>query len=131
MRKHYHYAKNLAILALLIMTFTTLFYHAPKIISTAVNMTVLNDNIQFYNEQYRKTNEMTEEVQKDFEARNEYYNSQDPMVHWFANLNSLLKLLVFVVALASYPMFLYMWVVLIAERVRRVKARKQRSRKVA
>ena len=135
MRKHYYFAKTLAILSLLIMTLTTLFYCAPKVISTAAKMAVLNDNIQYYNEQYRKTDEMTEEVQKYFDARNEYYNSQDTLVHWFANLNSLFKMLVSVVAIASYPMFLYMWTVLIATRVRRMRRAKvreqQQRRKVA
>lgn len=132
MRKHYYFAKTLAILSLLIMTLTTLFYCAPKVISTAAKMAVLNDNIQYYNEQYRKTDEMTEGVQKYFDARNEYYNSQDTLVHWFANLNSLFKMLVSVAAIASYPMFLYMWTVLIATRVRRmrrVKVREQQQRR--
>ena len=118
MRKHYYFAKTLAILSLLIMTLTTLFYCAPKVISTAAKMAVLNDNIQYYNEQYRKTDEMTEEVQKYFDARNEYYKSQDTLVHWFANLKSLFKMLVVVAAMASYPMFLYMWTVLIVRRLR-------------
>lgn len=135
MRKHYYFAKTLAILSLLIMTLITLFYCAPKVISTAAKMAVLNDNIQYYNEQYRKTDEMTEGVQKYFDARNEYYNSQDTLVHWFANLNSLFKMLVSVAAIASYPMFLYMWTVLIATRVRRMRRAKvreqQQRRKVA
>lgn len=130
MRKHYYFAKTLAILSLFIMTLATLCHYAPKVISTATEMAILHDNIQFYNEQYMKNNEMTEEVKEYFEARAKYYNSQDPIVRWFANLNSLLKLLVFVVAIASYPAYLYMWIILIATKIREARIKKQQRRKV-
>lgn len=134
MRKNYYCAIIIAILSLLIMTLTTMFCYSPKIILTACKMAVLNDNINFYNEQDIKTDKMTEEVQRDINERNKYYNSQDPLIHWFANLSTLLKLLFTLLALASYPMFLYMWLVFIALIVikkRRAKVRKQQRRKVA
>ena len=128
MRKHYYFAKTLAVLYLLIMTFTTMFYGAPKIIVTAHEMLVLHEKIQMYNDATIKTDEMTEENIRNCEKRKEYYNSPDSLIHWFANLDRWLKVLVAIAAVASYPMFVYMWLVLILEELAR-KIRRQNHKR--
>lgn len=68
-----------------------------KIYKTAFQLYFINDSIQFYEEQPIKTDEMTKDVEKDFEEReNNFYHSTDPIIRWFSNLNGLLKLAVLV-----------------------------------
>ena len=69
--------------------------NSVKIYKTALELSVLNDNIRYYEEQPIKTNEMTIEAQKDIEIReNNFYNSNDPVIRWFSNLYGFFKVLV-------------------------------------
>ena len=69
--------------------------NSVKIHKTAWQLFVINDNIQYYQEQPRKTDEMTVDIIKEFEYREEkFYNSKDPVISWFSRLHVILKLLV-------------------------------------
>ena len=69
--------------------------NSVKIYKTALELSVLNDNIRYYQEQSIKTDSMTIEAQKDIEIReNDFYNSNDPIIRWFSNLYGLIKLVV-------------------------------------
>ena len=79
----------------------TIWRTSLNVLKTAGRLFVLNDNISVYNEQYRKTDEMTAEAEKYFKEREEnFYNSDDAVVRLYSNSNALLKVVFFVVALA-------------------------------
>lgn len=121
MKKHYIIARTLALLMLFVGTFACINF-ANKIICTATNMAILNDNIQFYNDQYRKTDEMTEEVKYYItERETKYYNSDDQTVYWFANLPTLFKVIIAALACTTYPICIYMWTMLIIMSARKIK----------
>lgn len=68
---------------------------SAKLAWTCAKLAIINDNIQFYNEAERKTDEMTKEAEELFEFREkEFYNSEDFMVRTFSNLNPIVKILV-------------------------------------
>ena len=74
--------------------------NSVKIYKTALELSVLNDNIRYYEEQTIKTNEMTAQAERDSEIReNDFYNSNDPVIRWFSNLYGLIKLVVLAVDL--------------------------------
>ena len=69
--------------------------NSVKIHETALELFVIYDNIQYYQDQPRKTDGMTVDIIKEFEYREEnFYNSKDPVIRWFSNLFVLLKLVV-------------------------------------
>lgn len=71
-----------------------------KLLKTATELCIINDNIAVYNEQYRKTDVMTAEVKKLFEEREEkFYNSDDIVVRIYSNSCSFLKLFFIIVSL--------------------------------
>lgn len=100
---------NIGTLLIMLFGMISIFSISGKVLKTAANLIVLNDNIQYYNEQYRKTDAMTEKALEYMEEReNNYYNSEDSIVRGFSNLNTLFKLFAILVALASYPFVLYL-----------------------
>lgn len=74
-----------------------------KILSTVGDLIVLNDNIRFYNESPIKTDESTEKCQEYMDARRALYNSPDFIVRSVATKPALVKILIALVVLASYP----------------------------
>ena len=117
--------KILTILTLIIGTVNVLAVNA-EIIKTSVDLLTLKDNAMFYNEQYRKTDAMTEEYRANNAERQKIYNSEDVVVRVFSNQNAIVKMGILVWALASFLLIPYMWLVLIAKEMRRLvrKARK-------
>lgn len=115
-------ARILAFLLLIVGTIS-IFSCLHKIILTGVNLIVLNDNIRYYNEAARKTDRMTDQVEEYFAERAKYYNSEDQVVHFFANLPTLAKALVLLITLATYLAVPAMWVILIIQRIYVIKRR--------
>lgn len=126
MRKHYNFAKILAFFILIVGTLTCLKV-ANKIVATSIDLYVARDNISFYNDQHRKTNEMTMEVRKDFEARNEIYNSEDPLVSWYSTRNILVKIPILITAISYYFAIGYMWSRLMLERIRKISRKRAKT----
>lgn len=118
MRKYYIVAaaRILAFLILIVGTISVISC-ANKIVSTAGNLIVLNGNIRYYNESARKTDKMTEEIEGYFAERAKYYNSEDRVIKNYANLPTLAKALVLLVALATYLALPAMWGILIMQRI--------------
>jgi len=125
----------LTILALLIGS-VVILQTSYKIFKTSVNLAVLSDNAQFYNEQARKTDEMTEQYLENHAERQKIYNSEDFVIRTFSNQNGFVKVLILIVAIIMIPMVILMWVCHILRKYysyRRRKAikAKQASRRVA
>lgn len=79
----------------------TIIGFSAKLGWTCFKLAIINDDIRFYNEAERKTDEMTKEAEELFEFREkEFYNSEDFMVRTFSNLNPFFKCLVIIVSLA-------------------------------
>jgi hypothetical protein len=66
---------------------------------------------------------MTDQVEEYFAERAKYYNSEDQVVHFFANLPTLAKALVLLITLATYLAVPAMWVILIIQRIYVIKRR--------
>ncbi len=103
MKKSMRTLINLFTLALLLVGIVTCHTNNMKIFQTGADLLVLNSNIQFYNEQARKTDNMTAEAEKDFEARRDIYNSEDFVIRTFSNQNALIKIAIIFLAFLSYP----------------------------
>lgn len=103
MKKSMRTLINLFTLALLLVGIATCHTNNVKIFQTASSLIVLNDNIQFYNEQSRKTDSMTADAEKDFEARRDIYNSEDFVIRVFSNQNAVIKIAIIFLAILSYP----------------------------
>ena len=87
--------RRLVLNVMVILGLIVYICNSVKIYKTALELSVLNDNIRYYEEQPIKTNEMTIEAQKDIEIReNNFYNSNDPVTRWFSNLYGFFKVLV-------------------------------------
>lgn len=83
---------------------------SAKLVWTCAKLAIINDNIQFYNEAERKTDEMTMEAEELFEFREkEFYNSEDFLVRTFSNLNPLFKILVIMGDIVILLYLLDMW----------------------
>lgn len=102
-------ARLLTILVLVMGTIGTVEV-ANKVIVTAVNLAAHNDNIRYYNEADRKTNEWTEQVLEEFEAREAYYESEDMLVRVYSTSPTVLKVLGVFLAIALYPALVWMWI---------------------
>lgn len=83
---------------------------SSKIIKTSVQLIGYHDNAAFYNEQARKTDEMTEEYLENDRLRKEIYNSEDDVIRIFSNQNFVVKTFILFVALGMYPVMLLVWV---------------------
>ena len=90
--------RRLVLNVMVILGLIVYICNSVKIYKTALELSVLNDNIRYYQEQSIKTDSMTNEVQIDIEIReNDFYNSNDHIIRWFSNLYGLIK--VFVLAI--------------------------------
>lgn len=129
MKNHYVVTARILAFLLLIVGTISIFSCLNRVVLTAVNLIVLNDNIRCYNEAYRKTDEMTEQVEEYFAERAKYYNSEDKIVNFYANLPTLLKALVLLGALAMYLAVPAMWVILLLHRICKSRRRAAANRK--
>ena len=123
-------ARLLTVLLLVMGTVATLGTSA-KVISTGANLMVLRDNASYYNEQHRKTDEMTEEYNRNQEEREKFYKSEDPVIRGFSNLGTLTKLLCFFLALAIWPGVVLAWLYVLLNiywRLERKLKRRKRKR---
>ena len=93
-----------------IIWFFDSIYISNKIIVTSAKLVILNDNAQFYNEQPRKTDAMTESYLENDALRQEIYNSEDDLVRIFSNQHALVKAVILLLALAMYPLLLLVWI---------------------
>jgi len=105
--------KTLTILTLIIGTATILQANA-EIIRTAGQLLILHDNAAYYNEQPRKTDEMTKKYLENNAERQKIYNSEDVVIRVYSNQHAALKIIILVWALASFVFIPYMWFSLIA-----------------
>lgn len=126
MKKSMRALINLFTLALLLVGIATCHTNNVKVFQTASNLIVLNGNIQFYNEQVRKTDSMTAEAEKDFEARRAIYNSEDFVIRTFSNQNALIKIAIISIAILSYPI---MFVVVVIQILRTYYTLKKKTSK--
>lgn len=100
-----------------------------KVISTSIQLMILNDNATFYNQQERKTDKMTEDYLANDAKRQEIYNSEDDVIRWFSNQNAFIKMCGFLIGLATYPLLLLMWTKQIILQVRRMRRRQNYKNK--
>lgn len=104
-------------IVIIILTFLALVFGtieiarmSNKIIVTSAKLVILNDNAQFYNEQPRKTNAMTESYLENDALRQEIYNSEDDLVRIFSNQHALVKAVILLLAVAMYPLLILVWI---------------------
>ena len=116
---------NLLTLCIMVVGMITLHGVNTKILSTTVDLLVIRDNISFYNEQPRKTDAMTTEAEDWFEERQEIYESEDFVIRTFSNQNTLVKLIIILMTLASYPVMIFIFLVNVA---RMIPAKKRKNR---
>ena len=127
MRKNSSSARILALLMLIAITIPVMVI-ANKILITAINMTIIRENILFYNEQEVKTSQMTREVEFFFREREEkFYKSDDPLVRGFANLPGLIKSLVVVLLIATNAIIASIWIYIFRWWKRRLLRRRRRN----
>lgn len=119
--------KILTILTLVMGTITILQTNA-KIISTSAKLLSMNDSAQFYNEQVRKTDKMTDEYNEMDAERKQIYNSNDVVIRVFSNRNACIKLVVLLWAIVSFPIFGYMWLLLIFQEIRRTNIKRKKEK---
>lgn len=75
-----------------------------KIAKTGASLMVLNDNAQFYNEQARKTDAMTDTFEAEKKERNEkFYQSEDLLIRVYSNLPAMVKLTIWFLSLLLIP----------------------------
>ena len=71
-----------------------------KIAKTGASLMVLNDNAQFYNEQARKTDAMTDTFEAEKKERNEkFYQLEDLLIRVYSNLPAMVKLTIWFLSL--------------------------------
>jgi len=109
---------SLLILICLIFGTVEILILTTKVVKTGTTLIRINDNIQYYNSSDRKTDDWTYQVQQEFNERESLYSSSDTVVRLFANLPAFLKLLVLLLAIATYPAVGWMWVFLIVRQIR-------------
>ena len=104
-------------IVIIILTFLALVFGtieiarmSNKIIVTSAKLVILNDNAQFYNEQPRKTDAMTESYLENDALRQEIYNSEDDLVRIFSNQHALVKAVILLLAVAMYPLLILVWI---------------------
>lgn len=123
--------KILTIVTLIIGT-ATIFQTSNKIMKTSFDLIMMRDSASYYNEQYRKTDAMTEKYLKLDAERQKIYNSEDTVIRVFSNQKALVKIFIMICAAISYPLILYMWLsLIIREFVRYVRRRNRRKRREA
>lgn len=107
------------------------------VVSTALNLVILNDNARLYNEQSKKTDEMTAEWHKNQEERQQYYNSSNFWIRTYSRSPVLIKwggffiaiLLIFSIPIAIIAMFVCRYEE--KKMIRQKIARKERQARLA
>lgn len=124
----------LTILILVVGTIST-FQICSTVIRTGASLIVLRDNASYYNEQYRKTDEMTDAYNRNHEERQKFYNSEDPIIRGYSNSGTFAKILYLFLAIAMFPGIVLVWLYVIVniywELKRELKQRKLKQRKRA
>lgn len=124
---------NILIVLIFVAGSLAITHISSKVIDTAFDLMILNDNAQFYNEQLCKTDAMTEEYRENNKLRQAIYNSEDTIVRVYSNMNVLLKLFFLFVAVALLLAVPLLWIYCIFVMVYRFLYRRQtrtRRRKV-
>ncbi len=121
-------AMLLTILILVVGTIST-FQICSTVIRTGASLIVLRDNASYYNEQSRKTDEMTDAYNRNHEERQKFYNSEDPIIRGYSNSGTFAKILYLFLAIAMFPGLALVWIYVIFnvywELERKLKRRKR------
>lgn len=124
---------NILIVLIFVAGSSTITHTCAKVVDTAVSLIILNDNAQFYNEQPRKTDSMTEDYIENNKLRQEFYNSEDTVIRVYSNMNILLKLFflfVAVVLLFAIPLlWVYCMFAIVCRFLYKSQARKRKAQK--
>ena len=89
--------ENLILLTLVVVSIVVLCISA-KITFLSIDMFILRDNANFYNESVVKTDESADYYNDNDAKRQEIYNSDDALVRGFSNSNTAVKLIGAIVA---------------------------------
>lgn len=127
MRKILRALINLFTIALLLLGAYQLHTIDMKIFQTAAQLLDLNSNIRIYNELVIKTDDSTKEVKRHFEARDEIYQSNDPTIKWFSNQKAIVKIIIILLAIVSYPLMLLMIGIYIYRMTILIKTKRKRA----
>ena len=99
---------NIVTLVLMFLGMVQVFQMNETIWKTTAGLANISSQITKYNAAHVKTNEMTAQMYDIFaERQNDYYESDDMIVKGYSNLDSLGKLLVIGIVIASYPVCMY------------------------
>jgi len=90
---------------------------------------VLYDNAAFYNEAPRKTDGMTEQYLANQAEREKFYQSEDTVIRVFSNLPTLVKLLVWFLAIAAIPGVPFLVFIYVARQAYLIKKKMERKRR--
>lgn len=112
MKKIRNIVRLLAVLLIVIGSIYTVQV-CNKVVVTGLQLIVLRDNASYYNEQYFKTDEMTEAYNQNHAKRQELYNSEDSIVRGYSNLGSITKALAWIAAVMMYPGICLVWLYII------------------
>ena len=127
--KRRNLAKLITLLIMIVGTITIIKV-ANKVTWTSFELIGYNFDTQYYNEEYRKTDSMTENYANHVMVkRNAIYNSDEAIVKWFANLPGIIKVLGTIIAVAMYPLFIWYWLGAISIIVKRERKRKIHRRR--
>lgn len=99
-----------------------------KIAKTGVQLIVLHDDASFYNEQSRKTDEMTDDYNEGDAVRQKLYHSEDTIVRVFSNLPTILKFMVWVLSIIAIPGVPVLVLLYILQRIEGIRRRQRRQR---
>lgn len=98
MKKEAQGILKIFIICSLLVGIVSLEMIALKVLKTAGDLAILNDNARFYNEQSVKTDRMTQEFLKNEAERQKIYNSDDSVVRLYSNSHAIIKFMVLIVA---------------------------------
>lgn len=97
MKKEAQGILKIFIICSLLVGIVSLEMIALKVLKTAGDLAILNDNARFYNEQSVKTDRMTQEFLKNEAERQKIYNSDDSVVRIYSNSHAIIKFMVLIV----------------------------------
>lgn len=100
-----------------------------KIFETGIELMLIRSDATRYNASYRKTDEMTAEFESNDYERQLIYNSDDTVIRVFSNLPTILKLLVWLVAMAAIICVPFLVLLYILKRIYAIKKRYERRKK--
>lgn len=89
--------ENLILLTLVVVSIVVLCISA-KITFLSIDMFILRDNANFYNESVVKTDESADYYNDNDAKRQEIYNSDDALVRGFSNMSTAVKLIGAIIA---------------------------------